>query len=70
LVGRARKYGSELAVSLITEYGFEKNGIRFPSRDYSEEAYIKPDGKKFVRSRTSVVYKDYKFFIVETDVKY
>jgi hypothetical protein len=70
LEARAKKYGSELAVSLITEYGFEQNGIRFPSRDYSEEAYAKPDGKKFVRSRTSVVYKDYKFFIVETDIKY
>jgi hypothetical protein len=70
LEARANKYGSELAVSLITEYGFEKNGIRFPSRDYSEEAYLKPDGKKFVRSRTSVIYRDYKFFTVETDIKY
>jgi hypothetical protein len=67
---RAKKYQSELAVTLITEYGFEKNGIRFPSRDYSEEAYLKPDVKKFVRSRTSVVYRDYKFFTVETDIKY
>jgi hypothetical protein len=70
LAGRAKKYESDLAVSLITEYGFEKNGIRFPSRDYTEEAYVKPNGKKFLRSRTSVVYKDYKFFTVETDIKY
>lgn len=70
LQARAKKYGSELAVSLITEYGFEKNGIRFPSRDYSEEAYLKPDGKKFIRSRTSVIYRDYKFFTVETDIKF
>jgi hypothetical protein len=55
---------------LVTEYGFEKNGIRFPSRDTSEEAYLKPDGTKFIRSRTSVVYRDYKFFTVETDIKY
>ena len=67
---RAKRYHSELAVSLITEYDFEQNGIRFPSQDYSEEAYLKPDGKKFIRSRTSVVYKDYKFFTVETDIKY
>jgi hypothetical protein len=67
---RARRYKSELSVVLITEYGYEKNGIRFPNRDYSEEAYIKPDGRKFVRSRTSVIYRDYKFFTVETDIKY
>jgi hypothetical protein len=70
LAGRAKKYGSELSIALVTEYGFEKNGIRFPNRDYSEEVYIKPDGRKFVRSRTSVIYRDYKFFTVETDIKY
>jgi hypothetical protein len=70
LEARAKKYRSELSVTLVTEYGFEKNGIRFPSRDDSEEAYLKPGGKKFVRSRTSVVYRDYKFFTVETDIKY
>jgi len=70
LKARAKKYQSEISLTLITEYGFEKNGIRFPSRDTSEEAYVKPDGIKFVRSRTSVVYRDYKFFTVETDIKY
>lgn len=70
LEARAKRYGSELAVSLITEYGLEKNGLRFPSRDTSEEAYLKPGGEKFVRSRTAVLYRDYKFFTVETDVRY
>jgi len=70
LKARAKKYQSEMSLTLITEYGFEKNGIRFPSRDTSEEAYVKPDGIKFVRSRTSVVYRDYKFFTVETDITY
>jgi len=70
LKARAKKYQSEISLTLITEYGFEKNGIRFPSRDTSEEAYVKPDGIKFVRSRTSVVYRDYKFFTVETDITY
>jgi hypothetical protein len=70
LEARAKKYRSELSVTLVTEYGFEKNGIRFPSRDYSEEAYLKPGGQKFIRSRTSVIYKDYKFFTVETEIKY
>jgi hypothetical protein len=70
LEARAKKYDSGLSVTLVTEYGFEKNGLRFPSRDYSEEAYVKPDGQKFVRSRTSVVYRDYRFFTVETDVTF
>jgi outer membrane lipoprotein-sorting protein len=70
LKARAKKYQSDLSVTLITEYGFEKNGIHFPSRDTSEEAYLKPDGRKFIRSRTAVVYRDYKFFTVETDIKY
>jgi hypothetical protein len=70
LEARAKKYKWELSVILITEYDYEKNGIRFPSRDYSEEAYLKPNGKKFIRSRTSVIYRDYKFFTVETDIKY
>jgi len=70
LKARAKKYQSEIALTLVTEYGFEKNGIRFPSRDDSEEAYVRPDGTRFVRSRTSVIYRDYKFFTVETDIKY
>ncbi len=50
----------------FTEYGLVKNGIRFPSRDVTEEAYINAKGKKFVRSLTTVTFKDYKFFVVET----
>jgi hypothetical protein len=66
----AKKYNAEPRVTSITEYGLEKNGIRFPSRDTSEEAYIMQNGKKFVRSTTTILYKDYKFFTVETEVKY
>lgn len=67
---RAERYRSALSVSLVTEYGIEKNGLRFPSRDISEEAYLGPGGEKFIRSRTAVVYRDYRFFTVETDVRY
>ncbi|MGB2763017.1 MAG: hypothetical protein WBC20_01255 [Candidatus Aminicenantaceae bacterium] len=65
----SRRYKGEPRITHITEFGFEKNGIRFPSRYFIEEAYIKKKGKKIVHSETHVVYKDYKFFIVETDVK-
>jgi len=66
----ARRYKGEPRITHITEFGFEKNGIRFPSHYFIEEAYIKKKGKKIVHSETRVVYKDYKFFTVETEVKY
>jgi hypothetical protein len=59
---------SEPRLTSFTEYGLMKNGLRFPSRDVTEEAYIDAKGKKTVRSVTTVVYKDYKFFTVETEV--
>jgi hypothetical protein len=66
----AKRYKSEPRISIISEYQFEKNGIRFPSRLSVEEAYINKAGQKFVRSKTDIVYKDYKFFIVQTEIKY
>jgi hypothetical protein len=67
---RAKKYESQPQVRSYSEFGFEKNGLRFPSLDLTEEAYIDKDGKKFVRAVTKVVYKDYKFFTVETETEF
>jgi hypothetical protein len=67
---RAEKYKATPLVTSVSEYGFEKNGIRFPSRDFTEEAYLTQKGKKFVRSETVVLYLNYKFFTVETEVQY
>lgn len=47
-----------------SEYGVEKNGLRFPSSYEVVEAYRLPKGT-ITASRTSVVYKDYKFFEVK-----
>jgi hypothetical protein len=66
---RAQEIGAEPQLSSITEYGLEKNGLRFPSQDTTEEAYLK-GGAKLVKSLTTIVYKDYKFFTVETVVQY
>lgn len=57
-------------IQFVSEYGFEKNKIRFPNKYYVEEIYILPSGRRFSRSKTTVVYDNYKFFIVETTVKY
>jgi hypothetical protein len=67
---RAGRLKAEPQVTSLSEYGFEKNGLRFPSRDSTEEAYLKKDGKKFVRAETIIVYKNYRFFTVETEITY
>ena len=66
---RARELHAEPQLTSVTEYGLEKNGLRFPSKDTTEEAYLKP-GEKYVRSMTTILYTDYKFFTVETEIRY
>ena len=56
-----------------SEYRFEKNGIRFPSKYTVKEHYIRPNEyktgmEKLAKSEIEVNYKDYKFFVVETEV--
>ena len=63
---RAEAYKSAPEVRSYSEFGVEKNGLRFPSADFTEEAYRGANGKLFVRARTSVTYRDHKFFTVET----
>jgi hypothetical protein len=62
-------HGAEPKISIICLYGIEKNGIRFPSGLTTREDY---DSKKglFRVSEATVVYRDYRFFIVETEVRY
>jgi hypothetical protein len=50
-------------------YGVEKNGIRFPSRQYIEETFISLSGKEYTKYTVDIIYDSYKFFTVETDVK-
>ena len=63
----AERYESEPDITITTEFNYEKNAIRFPSKYSIQEAYIDENGKRFVRSETNVVYRDYKFFTVETE---
>jgi hypothetical protein len=67
---RAKKYKADPVITSISEYGFEKKGLRFPSQDLSEEAYINEKGKKFVRAQTAITYKEYKFFTVDIAIQY
>jgi len=61
------QYKRKLRLTLRTEFSAEKNGIRFPSRLLIEESYLNNMGRAFVRSKTEVVYKDFKFFTVTTE---
>lgn len=51
-------------------YGMVKNGIRFPSRQIITEHLISHTGQKHIKYKVTIDYEDYKFFTVETDVKY
>ena len=64
----ARELGMKPRLSFVSEYDFEKSGIRFPSRYEIEEAYASKVRAPLVRSRTEVTYAAYKFFTVETGV--
>jgi hypothetical protein len=66
----AKKHGVEPRLTIINEYDILKNGIRFPSRVYYEEAYKNRKGKLIIQSQAYVTFKDYRFFTVETKVSY
>jgi len=66
---RAKRYKSEPLITISSEFKVERNGLRFPSRFFIEEAYIDKNGKKFVHSETTTTYCDFKFFTVEVEVK-
>ncbi len=66
---RARSFKAEPRMTSTTEYGFEKNGLRFPSLDITEEAYLKAGKEPFIRARTVIRYKNYRFFTVESKVE-
>jgi hypothetical protein len=70
ILARAKAYKAEPELRSVTEFGVEKNGLRFPSADLTEEAYRGGDGKLYVRARTNIVYKDHKFFTVETEATF
>jgi len=56
-------------ISVVCLYGTEKNGIRFPDRLTIKEDYQSSRGILRV-SETTILYKDYRFFTVETDVRF
>ncbi|MCK4824962.1 hypothetical protein KA005_54935, partial [bacterium] len=52
-------------ITYISEYSFEKNGLKFPTMYLIKETYIGPNQERFIRSETTVSYDDYKFLTVK-----
>lgn len=66
---RGERYKRTPRLRVRSELKAEKNGIRFPSSLFIEEAYLNDRGRAFIRSLTNVVYKDFKFFTVEVEIR-
>ncbi len=66
----AKELEAEPKITFVSEYEYEKNNIRFPSKYFVKEVYTNPIWGRFNKSEVEVIYKDYKFFTVETEVKY
>jgi len=66
----AKELNAEPDITFISEYDFEEKGIRFPGKYFVREEYVHSWRGRFKRSETTVIYKDYKFFTVETDVEF
>lgn len=65
----ALKIRAEPQITLIAEYGFEKNGIRFPSKLFIQEAYSSLGIRRLTLCKYTVIYDGYKFFTVDTESK-
>ena len=66
---RGENYGLEPKLTLMSEFEVAKNGLRFPTCFFAEEAYLTKTGRSFVRSATTVTYQDFKFFTVEVEIQ-
>ena len=55
---------------LKVTYGLEKNGVRFPSRQLIQEFLVSESGERYLRNEIITSFIDYKFFIVESEIKY
>lgn len=58
---RGRRYKRTPRLDILSEFGAERDGIRFPTRLSVEEAYLNEAGKAFVRTKAVAVYADLRF---------
>jgi len=67
ILAEAKRNGAEPEISIILEYDYLKNGIRFPSKLFYEEAYRQGE-RLYIRSSLDVTLNDYIFYKVESKV--
>ena len=67
----SEKQGKSPIITTTHDYFIEKNGIRFPSKTVCEEIYLVRLRRARTRiSETIITYDNYKFFTVDTKIKY
>lgn len=59
----------ETAVVWKVTYGMEKNGVRFSSQQHIQEFLVTEDKKRYIRDEINTIFENYKFFVVETEIK-
>jgi tetratricopeptide (TPR) repeat protein len=66
-----RALAEELETTVVwnVTYGIEKSGVRFPSQQHIQEFLVAEDQKRYIRNEITTAFDDYKFFIVETEIK-
>ncbi len=65
----SKNQNSNLRLSLTTEYLFEKNGIRYPTKGLYSEYTVNKKKKKQILLTLSAKYKKFKFFKVDTETR-
>jgi tetratricopeptide (TPR) repeat protein len=65
---RALNLKSTPEITFFEEFQIARSGIRFPSRYFLEEAYLDKEKRKYVRQKVDAHFKDYKFFVVASEV--
>ena len=67
-VDQAQMQNAYLDIRFVSQFGIEKNGIRFPSKYYIEEYFVKEDGKRNLKAMIHADFKKHMFFSVGTAV--
>jgi len=69
VMGQTANDHADPYITYFTEFYIARKGIQFPSRNYLEVGYIKEDGEKYVELVANILYNDYIFYKVDTQVQ-
>lgn len=66
---QAQEFEARPLIVYRSEFGFEKEGLMFPSRVLIEDGYQDQNGEKAIASSIIISYKNYNFFRIESKVE-